>query len=79
MQFKLPFNADKFFYVTGKKEKCRHKIVFFIICDVVCNTLQQIKVSGFAEMHVEKTKYLQQVMWLYKAEKNSQLFFTEYT
>jgi hypothetical protein len=62
-----------------KNEKCRHKIVFFIICDVVCNILQLINDSGFAEMHVEKQNiYKKLVTWHYKVEENSEFFFTEY-
>jgi hypothetical protein len=52
--------------------------MFFIICDIVCNILQLINISGFAEMHVEKQNiYKKLVTWHYKAEVNSEFFFTE--
>ena len=80
MQYKLLFNAIKFCYVPGKEGKCRHKIAFLIIFDVVYNILQLINVSGFAEMYVEKQNiYKKPATWHYKAEENTEFFFTEYT
>lgn len=53
--------------------------MFWIICDVVCNILQLINASGFAEMQVEKQIiYKNLVTWHYKADENSDLLFTEY-
>jgi len=53
--------------------------MFLIIFNVVCNILQLINVSGFAEMRVEKQNiYNKLATWHYKAEENSEFFFTEY-
>ena len=43
--------------------------MFLVICNAVCNILQLINVSGFAEMHVEKQNiYNKLATWHYKAE-----------